>query len=127
MPLPRLSARPPIAGQYTAPGSFNRWVTLYNPPNPTAGVQASAFRDTWAAMRALGGDELDKAQQIAQRVSHLVTIRYQPGVLESMQVGMYEGAVLRMFQIAAIEDPDERHVELRMMCFEINQNAGSAS
>jgi SPP1 family predicted phage head-tail adaptor len=127
MPLPRLSARPPGPGQYTAPGAFNRWITFYNAANPTAGIAASPFKDSWAAIRALTGQEIEKAQQIVQRASHLVTTPYQPGVLESMTIGMYEGSVLRMLQIADIEDPDERHVELRMLCFEINQNAGSAS
>lgn len=127
MPLPRISSVPPRAGQYTAPGSFTTWGTLYSPPNPTEGTAASAFRDTWAALRALTAQELDKAQQIAQRVNLLVTIPYQPGVLESMLFGYYEQGFQHLLQIAAIEDPDNRHVELRMTCFEINANVGEAS
>jgi SPP1 family predicted phage head-tail adaptor len=106
---------------------MDRWITFNNPANPTAGVQASAYGNSWASVRALSGQELDKAQQIGQRVSHLVTVPYQPGVLESMTIGMYDFGTLRTFQIVAIEDPDERRVELRIMAFEINQNAGSAS
>jgi len=104
-----------------------RWITFYNPANPTAGTGGDPYRDSWASVRALSGQELDKAQQIAQRVSHLVTVPYRPGLLESMTIGMYDFGTLRTFQIADIEDPDERHVELRIMAFEINQNAGSAS
>ena len=90
-------------------------------------MPANPFKDSWAAVRALTAQELPKAQQIAQRVTHLVTVPYQPGILESMQIGMYEAGTLRMMQIAGIEDPDERHVELRIMAYEINQNAGMAS
>jgi SPP1 family predicted phage head-tail adaptor len=125
MPLPRLSTRPPGPGQYTAPGAYNRRVTLNNPANPTAGTLENPAFETWAAMRALAGQELDKAQQIAQKSTHLVNIPYQPGVNESMTVTLLEGGNKRTFQIEYIEDPDELHYELRMMCFELNQNAGN--
>jgi len=71
-------------------------------------------------MRALAGEELDKAQQIAQESTHLVTIPYQLGIAENMLL-FFEG---RFFQIKHIEDPDEMHIELRMFCAEIGQNAG---
>ena len=106
---------------------MNRRVTLNNAANPTAGVLANPFIDSWAAIRAIGGAEMDKAQQFAQRSTHLVTIPYQPGMQQNMTVSFNEGGTTRTFQIEYIEDPDERHVELRMMCFEMNQNAGSAS
>lgn len=77
-------------------------------------------------MRAVSGGELDKTQQIAQRSTHVITVPYQFGVTESMVIGLNEGSTTRMMQIAYIEDPDERHVELRCFCFEINQGAGSA-
>jgi SPP1 family predicted phage head-tail adaptor len=127
VPLPRLSGRAPGPGQYTAPGAFNRRITFYTQANVAAGVLASAAFESWAAIRGLQGRELDKAQQIAQIASHLVTIPYQPGVQASMTIGFNEGGTTRMFQIVDIEDPDERHIELRMMCSEIGSNAGSAS
>lgn len=127
MPLPRLSGRPPAPGQYTAPGALNRRITFYNPPDPSNGIEASAFCDAWAAKRALSGQEMEKAQQIAQRANYLFTVRYQPGILESMQIEEYEAGTPHTFEIANIEDPDGRCLELRIMAFEINQNAGSAS
>lgn len=78
-------------------------------------------------MRSLSAQEMDKAQQIAQRVNWLFTVPYQPGISESMQIGMNEAGTLRMFQIAGIDDVDGRQFELRISAFEINQNAGSAS
>lgn len=126
MALPRLSMRPPGPAQYAGPSAMNRWVTFYNPANPTAGEPLSPYVDSWASIRGLNAQEIDKAQQIAQRVSHLVTVPYQPGILESMQIGLLEGSLLRLFQIVGIEDPDERHIELRIMAYEINQAAGGA-
>ena len=106
---------------------MNRWITFYQPPNPTAGTAASPFSTSWAAMRALTAQELDKAQQIAQRVNWLFTVPYQPGIKEAMQIGMNEQGTLRMFQIAGIDDVDGREFELRITAYELNQNAGSAS
>lgn len=126
MPLPRVSARIAGPGQYTNAAQMSRQVTLYQagqhnvsdgstlPPEP--------FITSWAAMRALGGDELDKAQQIAQESTHLVVIPYQRGITENMLVE-FEG---RFFQIKFIEDPDELHWELRLFCSERGQNAGQS-
>lgn len=127
MPLPRLSARPPGPGQYTNRGSMIRWITFYHPPNPAAGAQISPFVSSWAAMRSLAVSESDKAQQIVQRVNWLFTTPYQPGIKESMLIGMWEQGTQRMFQIAGIDDVDGRQMELRVTAFEINQNAGGAS
>jgi SPP1 family predicted phage head-tail adaptor len=130
MPLPRLSQRPPRAGELAPIGAFNRQVTFCSPgvPNSTTGQtgQPSAVFSCWAAFYALIGDEIDKAQQIAQKASHLVIIQYQLGVLESMTIQYLDGGITRNFQIEAIEDPGEQRWMLKIYCFEINQNAGSA-
>ena len=124
-PLRRLSAALPGPGQYAPPGALNRQVTIYLtgqrdstsgaiiPPDPIG-------PPVWASIRALQGQEIDKAQQIAQSVSHLVTISYQYGLSESMLVS-FEG---RMFQIKYIEDIDERHMQLLLFCDEVGQSAG---
>jgi SPP1 family predicted phage head-tail adaptor len=129
MPLPRLSALPPRPGAYTTVGSYSRQISLVAPGarNPDGSQQAgSPALTTWAAIRGLAGEELDKAQQIAQRVSHLVTIPYQLGVNEGDTLSFVDGSQNRVFQIHAIDDPDERHIELRLYCAEFGQNAGSA-
>src|SRR5271155_106494 len=112
MPLPRLSQRPPRAGELAPIGALNRQVMFYSPGtlNSTSGKTGapSAAFSCWAALYALAGDELDKVQQIAQKVSHLVIINYQLGVLESMTIQYLDGGITRTFQIAAIEDPGEQ-------------------
>lgn len=119
MPLPRIVSRPPGPGQYTAPGAFNRWVTINNPANPTDGTVASAAADSWAYLRATTGQEQDKAQQIAQRSTHVITVPYQPGLPQNGTVTMLEGSLVRTFQVEWVEDVEERHIELRFWCFEI--------
>jgi len=81
---------------------------------------ASVFLTTWAAIRALTGQELYKAQLIVQQVTHLVTIPYQVGVAPGMSIG-FGG---RTFLIGAVQDPDERKIELRILAIERGQNAG---
>lgn len=120
MPLRTLSGYTPI-------GAMSRQVTFFqpgirNPVDASTGPPA-AYGTSWAAIRALQGQELDKAQQIAQKVTHLVVIPYQPGIAESMTLQQEQ----RTFQIMAIEDPDEMHFELQLYCMEIGQNAGQQS
>ena len=105
---------------------MSRLVTLYQPGqrNPADGTATppEPFTQSWAAIRALAGQELDKAQQIAQETTHLVAIPYLHGITENMLVN-FEG---RMFQIKYIEDPDEMHWELRLYAAELGQNAGQS-
>jgi len=83
------------------------------PPSPAV--------TSWASIRALKGEELDKADQIAQDADHIIRIPYQYPVDESMTV-IFEG---RTFQIKYIEDQDEMHFFLDLYCAEVDQNAGS--
>jgi head-tail adaptor len=120
VPLPRIISRPPAPGQRTAPGAYTRRVTINNPANPTKEVPANAFCDSWASIRGLGGTELDKAQQIAQKSTHVITVPYQPGIPQNGTVTELVGGLTRTFQIEHVEDPDEMRFELRLYCFEIN-------
>lgn len=117
MPLRRLSD-----SRHTI-GGMSKWITLYSPGPPgTDGgtTPPSPAISTWADIKALSGAELDKANQIAQEVEHIITIPYQSSVTAAMTAG-YED---RMFQIKYIEDPDENRFFLDLYCAEIGQNAG---
>jgi SPP1 family predicted phage head-tail adaptor len=120
MPLRRLSSSP------NSIGGMSRQITLNYASagrNTTDGgpLPPSPATTSWASIRALKGDELDKADQIAQEADHIVRIPYQYPVNLSMTVG-FEG---RTFQIKYIEDEDEMHFFLDLYCAEIGQNAGS--
>jgi SPP1 family predicted phage head-tail adaptor len=126
MPLKRLNPRAPV-------GLMNRWVTFYNPgmafqsgPNVgQIGPPMAAF-NTWTALFAVSGAELDRAQQIAQKSTHLCLIPYQLDVEPGMTIQYLDGSDDRVFQIEFVEDPDEQRWQLKIYCFEINQNAGGA-
>lgn len=120
MPLRRLSSSP------NSIGGMSRLITLnYSSAgrNATDGgpLPPSPAITTWASIRALKGDELDKADQIAQEADHIVRIPYQSPVTLDMTVG-FEG---RTFEIKYIEDPDELRFFLDLYCDEIGQNAGA--
>lgn len=122
MSLRRLCSILPAEGAYTPIGSFDQQVQLLMPTGRAADggdLPYSVFAISWADIRPLSARETDKGQQILQEVSHLVTIPYMPGVTQAMLVSFGN----RTFQIEAVEDPDERQVELRIYCAERGQNA----
>ncbi len=131
MPLPRLSNRPLRAGQYAPIGAMNRLVTFYSPgardSQGIAGPPSPAFPAVWAALYAIAGEEIDKAQQIAQKVTDLLVINYQLGVFADMTIVVPEAGAMRTLQIADIADPDGQKWQLKVYCFEIGQNAGGAN
>lgn len=107
---------------------MNQWIQILAPGGRTAvgGQQPSSPVYTgWAAVTKLSGAELLKAQQIVQQVTHEVVIPYPNiGVAQSERMPQsgtitFDGRVL---QIESISDPDERKVELRILCVERNQN-----
>ena len=109
-------------GSYTSPGSMTDRVTFVNPATRDGNgeqVPGTDFATSWAKITALQGRELYKAQEVVQEVTHMVTIFYLSGLQESMTIA-FDG---RTFVIAAIQDPDERRVEQRLLCVERNQNA----
>jgi SPP1 family predicted phage head-tail adaptor len=131
MPLPRLSALPRRQGAYTAPGAMNQWIQILAPGLRNAGdgsqQPASPVYTGWAEITKLSGQELLKAQQIVQQVTHEVVIPSPEADGEAQAAMIPEsGQVLfdgRIFQIESISDPDERDVELHLLCVERNQNS----
>lgn len=123
MPLPTLSGRVPT-------GALNRWISFYGPgvrKSDGTSLAPSMIVGSWAAIAALSGEELDKAQQISQKCSHLVTVPYQPGLLEQGTIQYLDRGTTRTFQIAAIVDADEMKWQLKIYCYELNQSPGSVS
>lgn len=70
----------------------------------------------YAAVEPLSGREYWQAQQVAAETSIRVRIRYRQGVEPTMRV-LYGSRIL---EILGIVDLEERHVELQLMCREIN-------
>jgi SPP1 family predicted phage head-tail adaptor len=120
LPLKRLST----GTAYTSAGAMNICITLLLADQQRTPdgefLPWEKFASTWASIRAMTGRDLEKAQQVVAEVTHKVVIRYMPGVLAKMLVQLPDG---RIFLIQAIMDPDERKVELWLLCKERNDGA----
>lgn len=75
----------------------------------------SAFATVWAAVEPASGRERFLDQQRFADTSHVVTLRYLPGLLPTMRV-LFGSRVLR---ILAILNIDERGREHRLLCQEV--------
>lgn len=71
--------------------------------------------EIWAAVEPLSGREYWQAQQVAAETTIRVRIRYSSGVVPTMRVKYGT----RTFEVLSIIDPEERHVELHLMCREL--------
>lgn len=87
-------------------------------PTPTifaTGVYAK-IEGIWSTTRAS-----QLPQQIVTQVTHRITVRYMPGLRTRMFIEFDDvDAGTRTFTIEQIIDPDEKKVELRMLCMERN-------
>lgn len=123
MPLPKLVS---TGTQYTPPGAMVQEITLLAPStvrNSETGEfgEPAEVATFFANITTLTGRELEKAQQLVEEVTHLVSFTYLPGVNSTMTL-RFQG---RLFQVLAVTDPDESQIELRLYCRERNQGATS--
>lgn len=83
-----------------------------------AGQPVQEWQDVatvWAAVEPLRGREYWAAAQVQSEVTTRIRIRYRSGVRPDMRV-LYDG---RLYNINAVIDPEERHMELQLMCKEV--------
>ncbi len=102
-------------------GTLRDRIAILAPPRPEDSnemgepiEQWSVIARTWANVQTLSGRELAYAQQMAAEVTHLVTIRWRPGV-DRLQVVEFGAARLN---IDAAIDPDSLRVQLKLYCRE---------
>lgn len=117
---------------YTPVGDFVHLVDFLDPagaprnsdgsdPDPTSfasGVPAACYPLAYTS-----GTEVVKPHQVLPEVTHKIVIRYMPGILSRMLVVFYpmsDQTSGRKFVIMRIKDPDERRVELHLICSERN-------
>jgi SPP1 family predicted phage head-tail adaptor len=77
------------------------------------------FATVWASVEALTGRELYSAQQKVSEVTHKITIRWLAGVKSKMNIWFDN----RQFQIENVQNPDERHKKLELLCIERDDSA----
>jgi SPP1 family predicted phage head-tail adaptor len=75
-----------------------------------------------ASFQTLSGQELFAAQKITPDVTHIITIRYRPGILADMRVNWTDTSEgrNRIFDILAPIDPTQRRRELHLHAVERN-------
>jgi len=79
-----------------------------------AGVTWATFASAWAAIEPLTGVEFMSAAMMTDTLSHMVRMRYQPGVTTDMRV--YEAATSLYLDIQAVIDIRDIHRQLHLMC-----------
>lgn len=103
-----------------AAGRFRHRITLQElvTGQDEAGQPVQEWQDVatvWAAVEPLRGREYWAAAQVQSEVTTRIRIRYRSGIRPDMRV-LYGG---RVFNVTAVIDPEERHMELQLMCREV--------
>lgn len=70
----------------------------------------------WAAVEPIQGREYILLQNTQSELTARIRIRYRPGIKPAMRVVYGQ----RVFDIQSVIDPEERHIELQLMCKEVN-------
>lgn len=70
----------------------------------------------WASVEPIQGREYIQLQNTQSELTTRIRIRYRSGVKPAMQV-LYG---TRVFDIQSVIDPEERHIELQLLCKEVN-------
>ena len=115
----------PAATSPVAAGRRRHLVTLEDPGPPVAdgdGGWAESWlpldpSPVWAAITPATARDLERisAGTIIATASHVVILRYHPGVTTQTRI-THEG---RIFQVTGIANPEERDRELVLVCVEV--------
>jgi SPP1 family predicted phage head-tail adaptor len=76
----------------------------------------------WAGIEPIRGREYLAADQPRAELTHRVPMRYRPGIVPTTMRVKYGS---RVFDIKSVIDPDERHVDLELMCTEAVGTSGA--
>ena len=94
------------------------WVESNHPAQASRGVVAPdnwiADFPKWARLEPLSGRELEYARQVVADATHKVTMLYTDEITTKNRLN-YDG---RIFSIEAIQDKEERRVEMTLICIE---------
>ena len=106
--------------QGVAAGALNKRITLVKPSNDQDPLTGAAGADqtvaiVWASIKPMSGGELYRAQQFNSEATILVVIRHRQGVSADMTVKYGD----RTFFILAVLDELEQHVQLNLLCKEL--------
>ena len=105
-------------------GQLRHRVTLQQPSIAGDGMGGGARTWTdvatvWASVEPLRGSSFWQAQQTQTKTTHVITIRYRPGVTTDYRVA-FAG---RHFSIDVIQNPSEANRYLLLYCTELTTDA----
>jgi len=72
------------------------------------------FWPCWGGCRPASAKEMTRGEELGHVVTVTWTMRYKSGITSAMRVNLNG----RIFQIHGIIDPEDAHVELRLLCQE---------
>lgn len=104
---------------YSGSGSLNTRVTLLKKseardPNGDPVQAHEEVATVWAKVEPLVYKYTEKSERVVTESTHKVTIRFLSGITADNLVQLTDGTV---FNIEAINDPDQRKVEMWLMCY----------
>lgn len=76
--------------------------------------QWTTWMRTWASVSPLSGLQLERAMQIAGKVTHEVTMRHVAGVTRQMRIKHND----RYLTISAVLNTGEQNIEMKLLCSE---------
>lgn len=89
-----------------------------------AGGSSITFRDVchvWADVKTSNQRALMEAQKLDAKLSHLVRMRWRPGIKSDMRLIHATGSGPAVLRIDSVSDPDDRRIELHALCEELVQ------
>jgi len=100
-------------------GKYRHYITIQQPVETIDDVGQTVtswedYKTVWAQIQPLKGREYWQSQQVNAEVTHRITIRYLEGINSKMRVKFGD----RYFEIEPPINPDEKNVELVMLCKE---------
>ena len=84
-------------------------------PTGEMSVVWSTFATVYGSVEPIRGREFWAAKEIQTEVTTRIRIRYLEGVNPKMQI--VDGA--KLYWINTVIDPEMRHIELQLMCWEV--------
>lgn len=107
-----------------AVGALRHSVTLENPTGPAIPDSDGGSTFTWASLATVWAEikpatarDLERvtAGTVLSTATHVVTLRHLVGVTTQTRVLFND----RVFQVTGVSDPEERHIELNLVCVEV--------
>jgi SPP1 family predicted phage head-tail adaptor len=77
-------------------------------------VTWALFEETWAWIAPLTGEEKFLAEQLEDKITHTIRMRFRDGITPSMRITFED----RVFNIRAVLNPEERDWVLTLLCDE---------